>query len=330
MRIIILICIVGTFISCGTKQSNSFELEKFDGQLTQPKEAVILIENLCIDKFIGDKLVTLKRYFSGNHRWEVLQERGKVYAIRKERQDGKYLTTLNGFYSHFEDTSEIYQTRVIVSFGKYYGFGNNETGITFTDSKDKSLITTIESEHNGSPGNSSYLIIKGNNINIEIFEQARNLNRIFTHETIKELNAELNDVLKHEKEITDNGIMAATTYYPFKQDSTYFNIIDGIQPGIYIIQAGLKTDKEGFVYIRVFDSRTNKELSADRIMPRTTREIGWSTKGRTVFQYESELTVYEGDWEHQYEARFEIWFKSNNQQEKKLAEKSRIINGWER
>jgi RecB family exonuclease len=42
------------------------------------------------------------------------------------------------------------------------------------------------------------------------------------------------------------------------------------------------------------------------------------------------LTVYEGDWDHQYKARFEIWFKDNNGQENKLAEQIRLINGWER
>ena len=71
-------------------------------------------------------------------------------------------------------------------------------------------------------------------------------------------------------------------------------------------------------------------LSADRITPRTMREIGWSNDGKSIFPYESEVTVYEGDWSHKYRARFEIWFRPSEGSEIKLAEKERIINGWER
>ena len=124
--------------------------------------------------------------------------------------------------------------------------------------------------------------------------------------------------------------MPLLTYYPSKGDSTYFNIIDGMQPGIYVIQAGLRLGKAGIIYMKVFDGKTNKILSEDRITPRTIREIGWSKEGKTIFPYESELTVYEGDWSHQYEARFEIWFKDKNGTEIKLEEKKRMINGWER
>lgn len=331
MRIIILTLIIGTFFSCGSGQTNrNGPTESYNGKLSQPKDATILLQNLCFDQFTTDKAMLLKRYFSGNPRWEVLQERDKIYAIRKEKQEGKYLTSLNGFYSNFEDTVGAFQTRVIVSFGKYYGFGNDESGITFTDSQDKTVGVTIEGEHSGTPGNSSYLIIKSKNINIEIFEEAKNIKRNFTQETITALNKELSDVLKYEKELTDNGIIPVLDYYPLKLDSSYFHILDGMQPGIYVIQATVKTDRQGIVYTKVFDIKTNQQLSADRITPRTTREIGWSKNGQTLFQYESELTVYEGDWDHQYKARFEIWFKDNNGQEKKLAEQIRLINGWER
>jgi len=272
----------------------------------------------------------LKRYLSGNPRWEVLQENGKSFAIRKEKEEGRYVTSLGGFYSNFEDSLGSYETRVLISFGRYYGFGNDESGITFTDNKDKELPMIIESEHAGSPGSSSYLIIKGNIINIEIFEEAKIEKRHFTQRAIKEVNSELLEVLKYQKEINETGMIPGSLYYPFKLDSSYFNILDGVQPGIYIVQAGLNIDKDGIIYTKVFNSKTNERLSAERITPSTIREIGWSKKGQTIFQYESQLTVYEGDWDNEYEARFEIWYKGKNGKEKKLNEKSRMINGWER
>jgi hypothetical protein len=325
MRIIILTFIIGAFFSCSSGQ-----ITRYDGQLTQPKDATVLLQGLCYDQFTADKAMSLKRYFSGNPRWEVLQEGDKVYAIRKEKQDEKYLTSLNGFYSNFEDTIGPLQTRVIVSFGKYYGFGNDESGITFADSQDKTVGVTIEGEHEGEPGNSSYLIIKSKNINVEIFEQAKNINRNFTQQAITEINKELSDVLKYENELTDNGVIPVAGYYPFKLDSAFFHIFDGMQPGIYVIQAAVKPDRQGIIYAKVFNVKTNQQLSADRITPTTKREIGWSKTGQTYFQYESELTVYEGDWDHQYQARFEIWFRDKNGQERKLAEQIKLINGWER
>ena len=325
MRIVIIILIVVTFFSCGSGQTNRHE-----GQLAQPKAAEVMLQGLCFEKFTADRAMILKRYFSGNPRWEVLQERDNDYAIKKEKQDGRYLSSLNGFYSTFEDTVGTFQTRVIVSFGKYYGFGNDESGITFTDSQDKKIGVTIEGEHSGEPGNSSYLIIKSKNINVEIFEQAKRVERNFTQQTITEINKELFDVLKYQKEITETGVLPVLDYYPYKLDSANFNILDGMQPGIYFVQANVKPDRQGIIYSKVFDTRTNQQLSANRITPRTTRQIGWSKNGQTLFHYESELTVYEGDWDHPYKARFEIWFRDNTGQEKKLAEQIRLINGWER
>lgn len=329
MRLFLLTLAISTLISCGSEKTNNSELTSGVEPLT-PNKPIILLHDLCIERFSSEKLTTLRRYFSGNAKWEVLQEEGKLYAIRKEKVDGKYLTSLNGFYSTFEDTVGTYQTRVIISFGHYYGFGNDESVITFTDSKDKEFSMIVQGEQDGSPGYSSNLIIKGKNINIEIFEQAKNIKRDFTQKTIGELNDELTDVLKYEKEIIENGVLPISSYYPYRLDSTYFDILDGMQPGIYIAEAGIRVDNEGVAYTKVFNNKTNARLSEDRITPKTIREIGWSKNGKAVFQYQSELTVYEGDWDHQYEARFEIWFKDKTGIEKKLAEKIRHINGWER
>lgn len=300
-----------------------------NGQMTKPKESSVSISNLCLDQFNTEQIAALKRYLSGNPRWEVLYNKGNIYAIRKEMWNGKYQTTLNGYYSS-DDSTGYSQTRVIISFRKPFGFGRDKSKITFTDSNDKDVVLTVKGDNMGSPGFTSRLIINGKNVNIEIFDQVKDIKRTFTQKTINELNVELLDVLKYEKEINENGVMPVADYYPYKVDSTYFNILDGSQPGKYIVQAGLKVDTEGVVYTKVFDTKTNERISAGRITPKTIREIGWSKNGQTIFPYESELTVYVGDWDHQYEARFELWFRGKNGVEKKLVEKSRLINGWQR
>jgi hypothetical protein len=302
----------------------------YRGEISQPTEATILVDNLKFDQFKKSNIEILKRYIASNNRWEIRQDGGKNYAIRKEKENDIYKTTLNGYYSNFENASGIYQTRVIISFGKYYGHGNDENHITFSSSKDKEIKLKVEGEHSGTPGNSSYLIIEGNGINIEIYEQAKEIKRAFTNQTIKELNAELSDVLKYKNEIKKNGLIPIPDYYPIQYDKEFYNIIDGSQPGIYVIQAGLKLDKDGVIYIKAFETKTNSRLSADRMTPRTERKIGWFKNKQIVFPYETELTVYEGDWDNQYLARFEIWFRDNDGNEKKISEKTREIYGWQR
>lgn len=90
MKYVSFIIITFVFSTCTSGQR--------DGrQLTQPEEALVSIRDLCIEQFDTEKAKTLKRYLTGNPRWEVLRENGKSYAIRKEMPDGKYQPSFNGF-----------------------------------------------------------------------------------------------------------------------------------------------------------------------------------------------------------------------------------------
>ena len=324
-------------------KSTATKYRSYGGELSCPSQSEIKLDSaLVINQFDKNNVEILKRYISGNSRWEIRKEKKYkpvndeyvqyevVYAIRKEERNGNYETTLNGYYSDFSGSSGVYQTRVIVSFENYYGHGNDTTHVTYAHPKDEIIKTIIEAEHFGTPGNSSYLVLKGNSINIEVYEQSEKLEREFTIQTLKELNLELSMVLENSDAIKNTGISPLKEFYPLQPDSSYFDIEDGMQPGIYIVKAGLATKEKGIVYVKVFNSETNKRLSADRMTPRTTRELGWTENGESIFPYESELTVYEGDWSHKYKARFEIWFRPDNGDEIKLIEKERIINGWER
>jgi hypothetical protein len=307
----------------------------YGGKLSNPSASEIVLDNdLAMQQFDAHTSEILKRYFSGNSRWEIRSEKrygaDLVYAIRKEERNGVYKTSLNGFYSNFSRDSEIYQTRVIISFGKHYGFGRDTSKITYANPTAKKIKTIIEAEHSGTPGNSSYIILKGDFINIEIYEQAEQLARTFTIQTLKELQLELAMVLENAEEIETTGISPVKEFYPSQSNAPYFEIEDGMQPGIYVVKAGLATKAKGIVYVKAFNVETEERLSASRMTPRTTRTIGWSENGETIFPYESELTVYEGDWSHTYKARFEIWFRPEQGEEIKLLEKERVINGWER
>jgi len=322
-KTIILLFVLGICNICYSQQLD-------EAQLSQPKEATITIPELCIDKFDEEKATTLWLYFLGNPRWKQVQGIETMYSVRKEIIDGKCLPMLEYSYTKFDDSMSISKVRALISFEGYSKFYDDDSNVTYIDSKSKASILTIKKENSGLLLYSSNLLIKGENINIEIFEQSKNIKREYTEKALVELNEELSYVLQYNKEINNMGIMPINKCYPIPPDSIIFNILDGYQPGMYDIQAGLKIDRTGTIYMKVFDDNTNKQLSSERITPKTTKDFTFSKTNSSIFQYKTSLTVYEGDWKNKYEARFEIWFKDKKGNEKKLIEKKRLINGWQR
>ncbi len=299
------------------------------GYLSQPEEARIVISDEPMASFDSESRDILFRYLAGNLRWEIRQERGMRYAVRREKVDGDYRTTLNGFYSNFEDDS-VRQTRVLIAFEKPYGFGRDRGNITRAKAGYDDVAVIVESSHLGAPGNSSYVIIEGQNVYLEIYEQAPEVARQFTQKAMAEVFAEMTDVLKHRDEIKTTGVMPVESRYPTTHPSAaHFTVSDGMQPGIYLLNAAVAPSAAGYIYARVYDE-SGQRLSEDRLATRSIRHVGWSDFGQTFFPYNAEVTVYEGDWSNKYEARFELWYKPEQGDESKVAETTRMINGWER
>ncbi len=303
---------------------------EYGGKLSKPKEACVDLSDQTLTKFDDELSQILFRYLAGNPRWEIREERGVRYAVRLERVDGEFETTMNGFYSTHENDAWR-QTRVLISFGKEYGFGRERGNITRTKAGERDVSVIIEGEHSGTPGNSSYTIIAGGAIILEIYDQVPEIARNFTQQAFNEVSAELKDVFAHREEIEKSGILPVEEHYPKPLPmKNYFEIKDGMQPGIYLIAAAVGPTEPGFAYVKAFNVKTGKRLSEERMTPRSVRYLGWSYDGTTLFHYGSEVTVYEGDWSSTYEARFELWHRTKNGTEKKLAEKTILINGWER
>ena len=300
----------------------------YRGPLSQPEEAQVDASDSTLNNFDSESRRTLFRYLAGNTRWEIRQERGIKYAVRREKIEGKYETTLNGFYSH-HDRDSVRQTRVILSFDEPYGFGIDRGNITRVKAGAGEVNLIIEGTHWGSPGNSSYLIVQGDGVFLEIFDQAPEVDRTFTKAAIADVCAELLEVQEHRDEINSTGLMAVTSRYADKLAAT-FTVADGDEKGIYQLNAAVNPTDSGFIYAKVFDTKSGRRLSEKPLTPRSTRHVGWSKGGKTFFPYNAEVTVYEGDWSTQYEARFELWHHPDQGPETKIAETTRMINGWER
>jgi hypothetical protein len=297
--------------------------------LSRPDESDINCADDILRNYDGELRDVLFRYLASNPRWEIREERGLKYAVRLEEMGGKYETTLNGFYSTYNEGA-VRQTRVILAFDRPYGFGREHGNITRVAPGTKNVSVIVESNSFGTPGHSSYTIISGPAINLEIYDQAPILERKWTQTAFDDVCAELREVQFHREQIRKTGVMPIAQRYPKPLPTeAAFSVTDGFQPGIYMIDAAINPREPGYTYLKAYESKSGKRLSETRITGRSTRYVGWSEDSMTLFRYGSEVTVYEGDWSHTYEARFELWHHAVDGTETKLAEMKRMVNGWE-
>jgi hypothetical protein len=112
-----------------------------------------------------------------------------------------------------------------------------------------------------------------------------------------------------------------------------FSVTDIIpsQPGIYTIEAWFLFTHPGQLSIKVFNTKTNRPVMIKYTKPPSPKiPDGWSERGTTLFSYRAEIMIQEGDWEHQYATRWELWQQQPDGKEQKLMATTRLVNGWER
>ncbi len=106
-----------------------------------------------------------------------------------------------------------------------------------------------------------------------------------------------------------------------------FELVNSFQHGLYEYYLWYKPQEKGMVYLNVYEITKNDLLSEPRLSNRTQAVV---LKDKPTLIHKR-LTIYEGEWNYPYSARFEVWFKSEKDNVKiKLIEKNYIIEGWMR
>lgn len=289
----------------------------------------IVLEGLCLDAFSEENIAVLQRYLKGNPRWDYRSERGMVYAFRLPQNKNNIFPDSKGFYEF--NVSREYQpkTRIVLSFGQHLGYGGNED-VTFTDFKDKTLRVNLFPDLKAGGKTSSCLVIKGPGLQIEIFEQAENHQLLFTPLSILEINKELKMVLQNATSIQEYGIVNDSTYLGKLSDTAYFKVNNGPSEGIFFVQAAYNADCEGKMFVKVYELAGNSQLSKKIIPPMSLREMGWDKNGKVCFNYMAEVIVYDSFNKQAFDARFELWFKDNANNEIMVASCNRQIKAWEK
>lgn len=309
-----------------------------------PPEATVDVSLPTLAALTQEQAALWERHLRASLGWEIRLERGCTYAVAlKPDARGRYVSTLNGFHRG-PGGSELVQARVVMGLGCSHGFGRDRGQIVHA-SADAGSVQLVLEDYMDQPGDDSALLITGGaGHTLEIFEQSHDDHRTFTADTLARIEAELAGVLAASDELVSSGLVSALVPEGSVERGGVdrLEIHDGMQPGIYLVEGWVNPAAAGLVQLRVFVEgpepgqslpadvpEPGTELSAERLRPRSQRKIGYGPDPDVRFRYQSEITVYEGDWGQPYRARFELWHLDGDT-ERRLTQASRRIEGWMR
>lgn len=261
----------------------------------------------------------LIEYLSRSRFWHVTEERGRRYAYRRFSVGSEPLkNSLNGYYSGSQC-----QFRVII------GLDGAAMAEPWTRKGDATVVpvgagpTELRIRPSASTGSvGSYLVVEGGELAVELFDERKHADRALTTLGLQLISEELARVEegKSPDEAVDAGLRAPS-----------IELTRGFQGGLYLVTAEVNAGEPGVAYLRAYEQTKNTRLSQDRLATRSRATIGWSKNTDELFHYEADITIYEGDWDVFYPARFELWFvPASGAPERKLIEDVFRIDGWQR
>jgi len=283
--------------------------------------------------FAEGRTDVLLRHLQASPEWRVCKERDGFVAYRRMKQEGQWQDGSNGFHADLVNDETFHQIRYLFRFSERpYGLYARWAKANHVMAVDPLVGKTHVRLHLSDQGITSYVAIGMKGLWFEFHEQTKKEPRQYTRDAIKWLQAFLSEVRNAAEEVKVCGY--ASTLMPantVRSGQPVLQVEDGIQPGIYAVRAWVNPQQEGYVYVKVFHAQTGEALSAEAIALRSREYTGFSREENRLFFYSCEVTVYEGDWDHSYEARFEVWFQPEDSGlERKLVETTRQVFGWQR
>lgn len=296
-----------------------------------PKGSGIDTNVAVLDKFSGDNRRLLMRHLATSAEWFLSQENGRPVAYRRfVTQNGRWENTLHGYYSSYafgDFSGEQFQFYIGLDIDGF-GFGaRRRADSTFLKVGLGEAALKVKKSIN--PGYDSYLILESKGPAVEIFEEAKTLQRPLTQLALSAIEEELKALLVSEQARQEGFDPALMPPESIKKGEPEIYITG--QLGIYLIYAYINSGEPGYVYLKAFEETRDTPLSTDRIPDRSLEYTGWSSDPGEQFFYNTQITIYEGDWGTHYPARFELWFvPESGAFERKLIEKVFKIEGWQR
>ena len=312
-----------------------------------PPEARVLVEMPTLAALTAEEQTLWVQHMSASLAWELRESQGCRYAVRLQPTERGgvtvYESTLNGYYADASAT-DVVQTRVVMGLGCEHGFGQDRGQITRAAASAGEVQLILE-DNMSQPGLSSALLITGGQgTTVEIYEQAHPSHRAFTAAAAAAIEDELRALLSAQDELAERCVVEHLVPPGSTQTGApSLAVTDGMQPGIYQLTAWVNPGESATVEARVFAAgpagdrpvpeevgAIDSELSAARLRARSRRLVAGCQQPERLFRYQSEVTLYEGDWGQPYRARFELWHIDSGEggEDVLLVSTTRQVEGW--
>jgi hypothetical protein len=295
------------------------------------KRTTLHIEQLDLAYFSGTNAEILQRHLAASPEWKVFDERGEVVGYSRTLSGDRWTVSLNGYKTTGHSRSRV-QTRKCFRFtqeggGPFSNEYNRDMTVVVGPQSGKTNLRLRKSNQ----GVESYLAVGQPDLWFEFFEQTKKEDREYTRETLDWLAAYLREVKRSQAQIPNIGFVPKLMPDGgVRNGKPTLDVLDGFQGGIYDVFAWVNPGMRGQAFLRVYNVQSDQLLSADRVFGKSNEYIGWSEDADQLFFYNAHVTIYEGDWDHHYAARFELWHRSSTGEEVKLVETTRTICGWQR
>ena len=271
----------------------------------------------------------LTRYLRCSSAWRVFKENGGLFATRRWVVGDDRQFTLHGYYTrhkldilHKSGIPEFQSRTTLGLSGVPWWRGNADSSwLQAGDSAPLRLST-------GNQMHESHCVVSVGDLAVEIFEQSQAKERRLTKAALEQIEAELSPLAAQP---TEETLRASLPQDSIRAGSPSLELRNSFQPGIYDAYVWINPGEPGMVYLKAYEVTQGTNLSATELKEASNEWIGWSDNPEELFLANAHITIYEGDWEKPYAARFEVWFvPDSGAAERKLMEKVFKIEGWQR
>lgn len=171
----------------------------------------------------------------------------------------------------------------------------------------------------------SRLIVPAGDLLIEQFEQSDARERRITKAVFAELEREFAALEENPTWQNAESLLPAGAVSCGEPSIT----LRRNQGGIYNAAVRCNPGEPGRVFLKAFEITRNHPLSVERLRMASNEWVGWSRDPDELFLSETHFTIYEGDWEQYYGARFEVWFEPDGGgRPRRLMQRNFKIEGW--
>ncbi|MCB9626949.1 MAG: hypothetical protein H6725_06230 [Sandaracinaceae bacterium] len=271
---------------------------------------------------VAGDLVEVETRLARSAAWRIYEERGQRYATRMLPMFGRYQVTLNGFYTEhdlpYTTSRPSFQFRLRIRLGVGAPSRNDAALLPI------GAVVAVPVEPGNQPGQRglpvSYVGVRHGDVVVEVFEESAAGDRALTRAALAEVERALSpDAVGVSPDATPVGAPTAPD----------FTLRNGMQGGIYELEAWVNPGELGTLEVRAFEFTTNTPLSPERIADRSRVRVQGTADG-PLQPARAEFTIYEGNWNHYYAARIELWFTPDGGEPRKLLERVYRVEGWMR